>query len=248
MVEQSDPARMDWIRDRYPDSGVAGYDVTGWDDSVWILHRMYEDVGSTDETTWADAGKHQIPISQDEPLIVGQKNLDEVGITTGITLGDREEPVAAGWERLAWEELARRLGVTFSDVAGPPCDRWFPYESWPMRIEPAAEGSLDAADLGDLLDVLARHSIVSLDTPCLCYFAPLVWANYDTVDLRAATLGEVLDICEAEQQSPSNFWPEDRSWFVYTNWDLEGTRVSGTRALVDDLIDDSRLETIRGTW
>ena len=32
--------------------------------------------------------------------------------------------------------------------------------------------------------------------------------------------------------TPSNLWPEDR-WFVYTGWDLWGTKVSGTSELIE---------------
>ena len=39
-------------------------------------------------------------------------------------------------------------------------------------------------------------------------------------------------------------WPDNRSWFVYTDWDLSGTRVSGTAELIDSVVADLELETI----
>jgi hypothetical protein len=45
--------------------------------------------------------------------------------------------------------------------------------------------------------------------------------------------------------TPSNFWPSDHSWFVYTDYDLWATRVSGSQALIDALTEDGELDTIR---
>jgi hypothetical protein len=45
--------------------------------------------------------------------------------------------------------------------------------------------------------------------------------------------------------TPSNLWPNDRSWFVYTDADLMATKVSGSAALIATLVDDAHLETLR---
>lgn len=45
--------------------------------------------------------------------------------------------------------------------------------------------------------------------------------------------------------TPSNSWPADRSWLVYTDRDLQGTKVSGSCELIAALEADERLETIR---
>ena len=44
--------------------------------------------------------------------------------------------------------------------------------------------------------------------------------------------------------SPSNFWPEDQSWFVYTDWDRSSTKVSGNADLINRLATDPELETV----
>jgi hypothetical protein len=43
--------------------------------------------------------------------------------------------------------------------------------------------------------------------------------------------------------SPINLWPLDRSWFVLTDWDLWGTKLSGSQALIRDIEADPELET-----
>lgn len=45
-----------------------------------------------------------------------------------------------------------------------------------------------------------------------------------------------------EPQSPNLFWPQDRSWFVATEIDLDSTYVGGSQRLVKALLDDSRFE------
>jgi len=61
-------------------------------------------------------------------------------------------------------------------------------------------------------------------------------------------LGGLLNVYDEDERSPSNFWPADQSWFVYTDWDLQGTKVSGSAALIAALVEDLRLETIVGPW
>jgi hypothetical protein len=44
--------------------------------------------------------------------------------------------------------------------------------------------------------------------------------------------------------SPTNIWPGDNAWFVYTDADLWGTRVSGTDDLIQAITGDDELEAI----
>jgi hypothetical protein len=43
-------------------------------------------------------------------------------------------------------------------------------------------------------------------------------------------------------QSPNLFWPDDASWCVATEIDLYCTYLGGSRALIDELLADERLE------
>ena len=63
------------------------------------------------------------------------------------------------------------------------------------------------------------------------------------LEATLAELSELYDWPEVDG-SPSNIWPDDRSWFVYTDWDLSGTRVSGSEELVASIVADQRLESI----
>lgn len=60
--------------------------------------------------------------------------------------------------------------------------------------------------------------------------------------LSAAHPERGFDPDEFEPQSPSIFWPNDRSWCVATEIDLDSTYVGGSRQLVDALLADPRFE------
>lgn len=45
-------------------------------------------------------------------------------------------------------------------------------------------------------------------------------------------------------QSPSAWWPSDHAWAVSNDCDLDSTLVGGTRALVDELLADDRIEVL----
>ncbi|MDL4775230.1 hypothetical protein [Actinomadura xylanilytica] len=49
------------------------------------------------------------------------------------------------------------------------------------------------------------------------------------------------------QQSPNVFWPADRAWCAATDIELDSTYVGGSAALVAELLDDPRLETVRAS-
>jgi hypothetical protein len=58
-------------------------------------------------------------------------------------------------------------------------------------------------------------------------------------------LAEVMDLYgdASVPGSPINLWPTDSSWFVLTDWDLWGTKVSGARELVTAIGADPVVET-----
>jgi hypothetical protein len=60
--------------------------------------------------------------------------------------------------------------------------------------------------------------------------------------LRGAHPELDLDPDDFEPQSPNLFWPQDRSWFVATEIDLDSTYVGGSQRLVRELLGDCRLE------
>lgn len=131
------------------------------------------------------------------------------------------------------------------------------------------DGTLEPLSLAALLDVLARHTDVSQRCWC-CLWEGYGWPfgterstgvgapriEFDArVELpqrkyvlfggpltAALELGHWPTPNWFLPHSPNLFWPGDLSWCVATEIDLFCTYVGGSRALIDDLLADERLE------
>lgn len=81
----------------------------------------------------------------------------------------------------------------------------------------------------------------------MAFHNPLMCDGFDNVHVRAGRLRDaavLYDTC-AVDFSPSNLWPEDRSWLLCTDYDLWGTKVVGPPSLIEALMNDRELETLR---
>lgn len=68
--------------------------------------------------------------------------------------------------------------------------------------------------------------------------------------MRAGRLGDaeiLYDQSEADF-SPSNLWAEDRSWVLCTDYDPWATKVVGSPALINALLNDTDIEAVRLPW
>ena len=236
-----------WLVDRTESDNLTGIDAVGWEASTWVLHTMYENPTLPANVTYQERRQQGIALGVIEPLMVGNINLDEDTVLTGIPLGFAAHP-GPDWRRLRWREYATRsdrlLGVS---EPVPPCYRWFATGSWPINIIPPTEGSLDAESLNAVIRVLAAQSFDGLDTQCFAFYGSVVTNNYEEQTLLAGSLGSVPDLVATEarfRSTPSNIWPADRSWFIWTDWDLWGTKVSGSWDLIAAIKNDDGLETI----
>jgi hypothetical protein len=207
---------------------------------------MYQDPALQGFGTHDEWRKRAIEVGALAPLIVGDINLDERSTNTGIGLGYAVRPGKV-WQRLSWHEYIQRTGALGASCEFPPCFRWFPRGSWPFSIEPPPEGSLDEESFAALIDVLSRVSSGGSETECLAYYAPLATRDYDHPHVWRGPLRSVPSLVDEfggpYGSSPSNFWPADRAWFVWTDWDLEGTKVSGSRDVVSAVRTNDVLET-----
>ncbi|WAL66637.1 hypothetical protein ORV05_02130 [Amycolatopsis cynarae] len=244
-----DPAgEVRWLADRDGIGAVTGYDQQGWHASTWVLHAMYHNSGLDGLGSHHDHYRRRLASGEASPAIIGQVNLDEVSTVTGMPLGFTVRP-GAPWRRLLWRDhLGWGDGPCPPDQAFPPSYRWFPHRSWPLSFEPPAEGSLDEASLEALVAVLAEHSSRGRDTRCVVFYCALAAGDFDTPHVWEGPLAAVGDLIENRggtyPSSPTNFWPRDRSWFVWTDWDLSATKVSGTGTLIEAIKSSNRLETI----
>ncbi|NJC65657.1 hypothetical protein HC028_14285 [Planosporangium flavigriseum] len=238
---------LSWLGDRPAEEGVTGYAPDGWEASTWILHAMYENPALERLGTHDELHRRRLNAGEIEPLIIGDVNLDEATSVVGTPLGFVIKP-GRPWRRVRWGDYLARTPEFHGDRSYPPSDRWFPHASWPVAVEPPPEASLDEESLGALLDTLAAQSPSGDAIRCYAFYAALPASDFDTVHLWQGPLSAVPELIQDNggpyQCSPTNLWPLDRSWFVWTDWDLQATRVSGTRTLIDAIRATPALETI----
>ena len=236
---------LNWLLAEHEKSVWTGMDPTGWQDTVWVLHAMYENPTLEGAGTHDDENKRRIAAGG-EPTMIGDVNLDEVTTDSGVPLGYSSTP-GPGWRRLTWGEYLARAGHGLYDPhIYPPCHRWFPPDSWPLSIEPPPEGSLDQASFVALIHSIAAFAPNAYDTEIFAFMATLPAGSTDDTDyhLWKGPLGAIPSLMvEGYRFTPTNWWPADRSWFVWTDYDLQGTKVSGPAGLIASLKSDDYLET-----
>ena len=207
---------------------------------------MYEVSGRFPDMTWDDYRKRELKAGRAEPQMVGNVNLDELTTDSGMSSGRTKTP-GGRWQRLRWMELFSRLGQAPDHQEIPPCWRWFPYKSWPLRISPPHVGSLDRHQYERLVGKLEAVT-ASDDAMCLCYYSALSCGSESPEGLVVkVAMGDLRDLYDFDRVSgsPSNIWPEDRSWLVWTDSDLNSTCVRGPWTLVAEVEADPEFETIR---
>jgi hypothetical protein len=238
---------IQWLTESAKDSpghGYAGYSPEIGDASTWILHAMYESQSDNPDITYDERYHLQVERGEREPLVVPGLNPESVTIL-GIPIGRTTRP-SSNYKRLRWSERAYHVNAPMASSGVPPCFRWFPDESWPARIRPPAEGSIDRESYLLLVQHLIAVSPRAGTNECFVLFAPL-----STGDMGGPPVlyhGELAELSDVYDQNdfnagPTNIWPSDRSWFTYTDSDLMATRVSGSLQLIQRIESDSELET-----
>jgi hypothetical protein len=133
-----------------------------------------------------------------------------------------------------------------------------------VDLSPPDPGNLPPSLLKALCEALAEHT----STAGCCYFC--LWEGYGWADELRAAVPETQRVRLPHRdyllfegplegaaefgwsvgdhlvsQSPNLFWPEDRSWCVASEIDLNCTLVGGSVALMEHLAADPRLEVWR---
>ena len=154
---------------------------------------------------------------------------------------DADNKLQAGWNRVRWSEHASRIGVDLARQQFPPCHRWFPHDTWPTSLQGPPEGSLDKRSARRLVDILRKHGA---DEYTAAYGLLAYGFLESTPRCFRGPVEDLFMVGSGPAGTPSNIWPPDRSWFVYTDYDLWGTRVNGPIQLIEALKADEELETI----
>lgn len=252
-LTRSDESLVWLLERRRTGDYLTGLDAGGWPDSTWILHSFYEAPEQTNHqgagVTWSAA--------DDRPAeLAGQPQTPQAA-NLGGGHGYRLLPPAV-WERRSWAEIYSRFSLERPTVRMLPGFSSFPGmdREWPETIWLPPEGSMAEEDFTELMTVLDERS----DWPhcslyCASYFHEGGAGNvpvYDVMIRDLATLirNGALQAAETDgtgMRTPTNIWPPDRSWLVYTDYELWATKVSGSTGLINSLRDNPFLETFDWT-
>ena len=233
---------LEWLRETNSGSGwLVGYEADGFPASTWILHAMYETATLPSGLSHDDERGIEHAAGTRPDIPEGGLNYAH-GMLIGNPLGPSSRP-GSEWERLRWSDLAARMNL--DPFTARPSYESFQLDSWPTNIRPPAEGSLDREQFVSLLDQLAAASVGGRRTRCLSLHAAAANGDFDNDPPRIfeCDLEQLESSYDASPAgSPSNFWSQDRSWFVWTSPDLWGTKVSGERELIEQLQEDTAIE------
>lgn len=239
---------LEWLLARTGDeSYFTGSDASGWEDNIWILNAFYELPLEGPLPTHDELRKFRIASGEEESRIINGVNLDTLTTTTGGGIGYEPRP-PVDWQRRTWSEMRIRFPVNLPKDEPPPCYRWFPVRSFPANIHLPSEGSMSEEDFIELTGILGNHSPSPV---CSIYVADVFDLSFDprkapVYDVRLRDLPAVIKEAAARHQvfTPANIWPPDRSWLVYTDYDLWATKVSGSLELIKELRTNALLETL----
>ena len=236
---------VEWLKQTDRTSGLmTGFDPWGWPANAWLLHAMYQNQALANLGTHDDARRSAFDRGAVEPLIINQVGLDASTTVTGVPLGYVTRP-GASWKRLRWREYLGQAGNPLEEVHEvPPSTHWFPRGSWPVSILPPPEGSLDEMTWSALIDVLVEVTTVGQE--CYAFYGSLPSQDFEAVEVwkgPVRSLGTVLELSRHDF-TPTNVWAVDRSWFVYTDYDLLATKISGPRLLIDRLMSRPDVEAV----
>ncbi|MFF3624771.1 hypothetical protein [Streptomyces sp. NPDC002467] len=251
-------AETDGLRELADDDGLTGFMPPALPDAAWVLHSMYEHELGPFDMSYVEyqraflnsrtGGREIIPGL--DPAEVFDDPSDTFAPSKGEHPGPR-------WRRLRWAELARRTGDPVAAEGHLPDYRSFPSlrESggWPVGIIGPSECTLNRADWDRLIEILTEHGPQGPDTRCLAYYTPLGQGaeDFDNLHVRAGRLADAKALYDHPDEgwwTPSNFWADDRSWILCTDYDLWATKVVGPAPLVEALLGDPEIEAVRLPW
>jgi len=194
-----------------------------------IFHTIYEDLSVTDRSiTWDEADRRR-----------GNTNSKGVLIS-----GDPGETFEG--QRITWQSLASVYGLEYHpEITQDSFTENFPNGSWPKYLIAPEEGTLDEDECSKVVEVLE-----SFTKGQPCYFFYNLLAQRSSSDsagtLSTCNLSDV-DALSGEKEyylTPTYWWPEDKSWTVFTDFDYAFTLVGGSQEIIDSILNNEHLEAV----
>ncbi|MBD3926915.1 hypothetical protein IEZ26_20010 [Nocardioides cavernae] len=249
----ADPSEADWW-DTTWESGTpaaVGFLIPrGFEAYARVLHPARDREGRG--VRWAavavESGTTLHPEAQWHRL-AGGRDLDPRGAGPDPARWPGNEPMVGTLERPLFEALA---DVLASHTATPDptfVAFWVGHGLWPRSWDdaptthrPARESYVFERPISEVVTLCAEAPAVgyALGTPTgtAIAFAEGTPSWIPTPDEQFESFAP------HQWQSPSAWWPADHTWATSSDTDLDSTLVGGSRALVDDLLADERLEVL----
>lgn len=249
----ADPAEAEWWDTSWPGGSTppaVGFLVPrGFEAYARVLHPASRDGRDVPWSTVAEECGTTLHPEAQWWRLAGHRDLDPRGAG----------PEPHGWSGLEPEVgcLGRSMVEALADVVSRHTVAteatfvafWVGFSLWPKAWfglpttrRPVRESYLFERPLAEVVTLCAEAPAVAyaLGTPTGSAIA-LSSAGRSWVP----TPDEQFESMAAHQwQNPSAWWPADRAWVTSTDIDLDSTLVGGSRALLDDLLADDRLEVL----
>ena len=249
----ADLTEADWWETSWPDDvatpPAVGFLVPrGFEAYARILHPAEQDGHDVRWAEVADACGTTLHPEAQWHRLAGGRDLDPRGRAAEPVRWSGNDPHVGLLGRPQVEALADVLARHTASAGHTVVAFWVGYGLWPH-----AWHDLPTTPRPVRESYLFRRPL--RDVEALCAEAPAVaYALGETRDTRtwgsdgsvaAPSADELLATWGSQMwQSPSAWWPADHAWVTSNDTDLDSTLVGGTRALVDDLLADARLEVL----
>ena len=219
----ADESALSWIRTVATNEFGVGFVVGPMPDQAYVLHPILERVDG-------------------QPVYLVKSSAN------GRILDDQPDKDSAPLRRVTWAEYALRRATPAIQSGS------FPYGDMPfadavnhdVHVWSPDEGALyDPATQRALFEILIRHTPGREAAVCTAFnwaFGPSDPAS----DTRRGALGAWPELYDDDDPySPQNLWPETHDWVLNTDPDSWATSISGSSALIDELIRSPHLEAVR---
>ena len=252
----ADLTEAEWWDTTWPDGprnpAAVGFLVpAGFEAYARVLHPATDEDGR--DVRWAEVaeacGTTLHPQAQWWRL-AGHRDLDARGVGPEPERWSGHEPEVGRLPRPALEALAESLARHTTASGRTFVAFWVGYGTWPQRWfelpttrRPVRESYLFERPLGDVVTLCAEAPAVAyaLGTPS----GTAVAVSGDGSSWVPTPDEQFEAFAPHAWQSPSAMWPADHAWATSNDTDLDSTLVGGSRALVDELLADDRLEVLR---
>lgn len=206
-----------------------------------IFHPIFEDLSIEDRNVSWNEVRENTSLPEDKKSETDRK-LDEILATSVTVYGGDFDP--ENLRLIRWKQLADELGLMMHpEFNVDTFTRNFRGRSWPRYLIGPDEGILEGEDCKELVSIIKGYYN---SEHCYFLYDLLATNDYENDLLYEGDLEDIFEVRSVENvhASPSTWWPENRQWFVHTDYDLCFTLVGGSAEMIQKLVTNEIIECI----